>query len=177
MAETKTKPTTTAPHDFIAAVRDPERRADAAALARIFQRATGEQPVMWGPSIVGFGKYHYRYESGREGDMCLAGFSPRSTALTLYVLSGSKDEASLLSRLGKFKRGKGCLYLKRLADVDHSVLEQLVRVSSNHTRVTQQCDVCVESRSANKAARGGASKKTATKAVAARRAAKKRSPS
>jgi hypothetical protein len=152
-AKTKTKPTTTAARDFIAAVPDPGRRADAAALARIFQRATGEKPVMWGPSIVGFGKYHYRYESGREGDMCLAGFSPRSAAFTLYVLSGSKDEPSLLSRLGKFKRGKGCLYLKRLADVDPKVLEELVRVSSAHTRAVQQCDICVESRAANKAAR------------------------
>jgi Domain of unknown function (DU1801) len=146
MARAKTKPTALAPRDFIAAVRDPARRTDAEALARIFQRATGEKPVMWGPSIIGFGTYHYRYESGREGDMCLAGFSPRSTAFALYALSGAKGEDALLARLGKFKRAKACLYIKRLGDVDASVLEELVRSSAAHTRERSQCDICVESR-------------------------------
>jgi hypothetical protein len=164
MAEAKTKPTTTHPDDFIASVRDPARRADAAALVPIFQRATGEKPVMWGPSIIGFGKYHYRYESGREGDMCLAGFSPRSAALVLYVLTGSKDEAGLLSRLGTFKLGKGCLHLKRLADVDLKVLEDLVRRGAAHTRKVKQSDICVESRAARKAAR---TRKAAAKSAAA----------
>lgn len=171
MAEAKTKPTTTSPDDFIAAVRDPERRADATALVSIFQRATGEKPVMWGPAIVGFGKYRYRYESGREGDMCLAGFSPRSTALALYVLSGAKDEERLLSRLGKFGRGKGCLYLKRLADVDQKVLEELVSVSAAHTRDVRQCDLCVTSRAATKTVRA---QKAAKESVATPRAARKR---
>jgi hypothetical protein len=134
MAEAKTKPTTLAPRDFIAKVRDPRQRADALALLRIFQRATGEKPVMWGTSIVGFGKYHYRYESGREGDMCIAGFSPRRAALVVYALSGAKGEGDLLARLGKHKRGKGCLYITRLGDVDPGVLEELVRTSSAHTR-------------------------------------------
>ena len=150
MAEAKTKPTTGKPDEFIASVRDPARRADAAALVRIFRRATGERPVMWGSSIVGFGKYHYRYASGREGDMCLAGFSPRSTALVLYALSGAKGERELLARLGKFKQGKACLYVKRLDDVDAKVLEDLVRQSAAHTRATQQCEICVESRAATK---------------------------
>jgi len=154
MAEAKTKPSALAPREFIAKVKDAQRRADAEALVRIFQRATGEKPVMWGPSIVGFGKYHYRYESGREGDMCLAGFSPRSAALVVYALSGAKGEAELLSRLGRFKRGKACLYVKRLADVDSKVLEELVRKSAAHTRESSQCDICAESRGARKAASG-----------------------
>ena len=153
MAESKTKPTTIAPQEFIAAVPDPRRRADADALVRIFRRATGEKAVMWGPSIVGFGTYHYRYESGREGDMCLTGFSPRSAALVLYALSGAKEEKALLARLGKFKLGKGCLYLKRLEDVDAKVLEELVRRTAVHTRERSQCDICVESRATKKAAR------------------------
>jgi hypothetical protein len=146
MAEAKTKPTALAPREFIATVRDPRQRADALAMVRIFQRATGEKPVMWGPSIIGFGKYHYRYESGREGDMCLAGFSPRSAALVVYALSGAKGEDGLLAKLGKFKRGKGCLYIKHLDDIDSSVLEELVRTSSAHTRERSQCDLCVENR-------------------------------
>jgi hypothetical protein len=153
MAEAKTKPTAIAPEDFVTAVRDPGRRADAEALLRIFRRATGEKPVMWGSSIVGFGKYHYRYASGREGDMCLAGFSPRSTALVLYALSGAKEEKALLARLGAFKLGKACLYLKRLEDVDTKVLEELVRRSAAHTREKSQRDICVDGRSAKKPAR------------------------
>jgi hypothetical protein len=150
MAEAKTKPTALAPRDFIAKVRDPRQRSDALAMVRIFRRATGEKPVMWGPSIIGFGKYHYRYESGREGDMCLAGFSPRSAALVVYALSGAKGEGDLLARLGKFKRGKGCLYIKHLDDVDPGVLEELVRTSSAHTRERSQCDLCVENRKATR---------------------------
>jgi hypothetical protein len=169
MAEAKTKPTVLAPLDFLAKVSDAGRRADAQALVRIFQRATGEKPVMWGPSIVGFGKYHYRYESGREGDMCLAGFSPRSAALVLYALSGAKGESELLARLGTFKRGKGCLYVRRLSDVDPKVLEELVRRSAAHTRERSQCDICVEGRPAAKAARvaKGSEKPRGSKAAAA----------
>jgi hypothetical protein len=159
MADAKTKPTAQSARDFLAAVPDPRRRADAQELARIFQRATGEKPVMWGAAIVGFGSYHYRYDTGREGDMCIAGFSPRSGAFALYVLSGAKQESALLERLGKHDRGKACLYVKRLADVDRNVLEELVRTSSEHTRKTQQCDVCVQGRAAPKARRA-ASKAT-----------------
>ena len=127
--QNKTKPTALAARDFIAGVRDPARRADATALVRIFQRATGEKPVMWGSSIIGFGTYHYRYESGREGDMCLAGFSPRSNAFAVYALSGAKGENELLAKLGRHKRGKGCLYVAKLADVDAKILEELVRTA------------------------------------------------
>ena len=138
MAESKTKPTSVTAGEFIARVPDPVRRADAAALVRIFQRASGEPPVMWGPSIVGFGKYHYKYESGREGDVCLVGFSPRSAALVLYARSGAKGEEARLAALGKYKTGKGCLYVKRLADLDVKALEALVRASADHMRERAQ---------------------------------------
>lgn len=128
---------------FIAGVTDPERRKDATALVKLFQRATGEKPVMWGSSIIGFGSYHYKYDSGREGDMCLVGFSPRSSALVLYVRSGADGEDARLAKLGKYKSGAGCLYVKRVADLDAGVLEELVRASAEHTRAKQQCDVCV----------------------------------
>lgn len=100
--------------------------ADGAALAALMTRATGEPPVMWGPSIVGFGHYRYRYASGREGEMCRVGFAPRKAELVLYVGAGRPEQAALLERLGKHKTGKGCLYVKRLADVDQGVLEQIV---------------------------------------------------
>jgi hypothetical protein len=147
-AKNKTTPTALAPRAFLAKVTDAKRRADAEALVKIFQRATGEKPVMWGSAIVGFGSYHYRYESGREGDMCLAGFSPRASAFSIYTLSGAATEPALLARLGKYKRGKGCLQITRLADVDLAVLEDLVRTSSAHTRERQQCDICVDGRAA-----------------------------
>jgi hypothetical protein len=162
MGESKTKPTSVTAAEFIARVPDPVRRADAEALVKIFQRASGEPPVMWGPSIVGFGKYHYKYESGREGDMCLVGFSPRSTALVLYARSGAKGEDARLAALGKYKSGAGCLYVKRLADVDMKVLEDLVRASAAHTREREQCDVCVTNR-ADKASKRAAAKKPAPK--------------
>jgi hypothetical protein len=150
MSEAKTKPTSVSVADFLAGVAHEERRKDAKKLSALFARATGEKAVMWGPSIVGFGKYHYTYESGREGDMCIAGFSPRSSALVLYVLAGAKQQAALLAKLGKHTTGKGCLYLKKLADVDVEVLEELVRVSAAHVRATQRCDTCVASRKARK---------------------------
>jgi predicted GIY-YIG superfamily endonuclease len=170
MAESKTKQTTVSAAQFIAKVPDASQRADAETLVRIFQRATGEQPVMWGPSIVGFGKYHYVYESGREGDMCLAGFSPRSAALALYVLSGATGEDALLARLGKHTTGKGCLYVKRVADVDEKVLEELVRVSAAHTRERQQCDKCVTDRAEKKVIRTAAKKKPPAKKTRTARA-------
>src|SRR4051812_39489298 len=153
MAEAKTKPTNVTAAEFIARVPDPVRRADAEALVRIFQRATGEPAVMWGPSIVGFGKYHYKYESGREGDMCLVGFSPRTSALVLYARSGADGEEERLARLGKYKGGKGCLYVKRLADLDVAALEELLRASANHMRERSQCDVCVTNRAEKTAKR------------------------
>ena len=153
MGESKTKPTKVSAAKFIARVQDPKRRADAEMLVLIFMRASGEPPVMWGPSIVGFGQYHYKYESGREGDMCLVGFSPRSAALVLYARSGAKGEEARLAKLGKYKSGAGCLYVKRLADIDVDTLEELVRASAEHTRERSQCDVCVTNRAKTKRAK------------------------
>jgi uncharacterized protein DUF1801 len=126
MAENKTKPTTVSVAAFIAAIADPTRRADAKALVKLMQSAAGEKPQMWGPSIIGFGSYHYRYESGREGDMPIIGFSPRKPATVLYSMIGSSECKALLAKLGKHTTGKGCLYIKKLADVDQQVLEAIV---------------------------------------------------
>jgi hypothetical protein len=115
---------------FIDAVRDEHRRSDARELCELMRSVTREQPVMWGPTIVGFGSYHYRYESGRTGDAPLAGFSPRKANLVLYLVGGFADRyPGLLDKLGPHKTGKACLYLKRLGDVDLDVLRQLVERS------------------------------------------------
>ncbi|TRW14163.1 DUF1801 domain-containing protein [Glacieibacterium frigidum] len=133
MAETKTKPTSVSVDDFIASVEKPVRRADAATLCDLMARVTGETPTMWGPTIIGFGTYHYRYASGHEGDMCRVGFSPRAANLVLYV--GSFPELdSLLGRLGKFKGSKSCLYVNKLADIDLAVLEDIIRRSYEAAR-------------------------------------------
>lgn len=126
MANNKTKPTSLSVAAFIGAITDPTRRADAKALIKLMQSAAGEKPRMWGPSIIGFGSYHYKYESGREGDMPLIGFSPRKTATVLYNVTGSADSKALLPKLGKHTTGKGCLYIKKLADVDQQVLKAIV---------------------------------------------------
>ena len=126
MAENKTKPTEVSVAAFVDGLTDQSRRADAQALVKLMQRATGEKPKMWGPSIIGFGSYHYTYESGREGDMPEAGFSPRKAATVLYGLMGFSGSEELLAKLGKYTNGKGCLYVKKLADVDQKVLEALV---------------------------------------------------
>jgi hypothetical protein len=124
MAENKTKPTKLSVPAFIAAVADPARRADSKTLIKLMQSATGEKPKMWGSSIVGFGSYHYKYESGREGDMPLVGFSPRKTAMALYSMGGFSGSEALRAKLGSAE--KGCLYIKKLADVDRNALETLI---------------------------------------------------
>ncbi len=126
MAENKTQVTDVDPREFIAAVEHPTRRTDAETLLEMFERVTGCEPKMWGPSIVGFGRYHYRYESGREGDFMLTGFSPRASNLVLYVLPGYDDIGDRLAELGKHRIGKSCLYVNKLADVDLDVLEGIV---------------------------------------------------
>jgi hypothetical protein len=126
MAENKTKPTNVTVSAFIAALTDETKRADAKALVKLMQSATGEKPKMWGPSIIGFGSYHYTYESGREGDMPLAGFSPRKAATVVYGMTGFGESEALRAKLGKHTTGGGCLYIKKLADVDQSVLETLI---------------------------------------------------
>lgn len=136
MAELKTKAHDGSVDRFLAAVPDERRRADARTVLALMREVTGEEPRMWGPSIVGFGSYHYRYATGHEGDSCLTGFSPRKTALTLYVMPGFERFEEILGRLGKFKAGKGCLYLSKLADVDLAALRELVAASVAHLRTT-----------------------------------------
>ena len=126
MAENKTKATKVSVAGFIAAVADEGRRGDAKALVKLMQAASGEKPAMWGPSIIGFGTHHYVYDSGREGYMPIVAFSPRKPALVLYALSGAPGAEALLAKMGKFTMGKGCIYVKKLADIDLKVLEKLV---------------------------------------------------
>jgi hypothetical protein len=126
-AEMKTAPTAQSADAFLAAVEPERRREDGLALLAFFNRVTGLAPVMWGPSIVGYGRYAYKYESGREGEFFLTGFSPRKSALTVYVMPGYRDMSDKLARLGKHKTGKSCLYINKLADVDLDVLEEIVR--------------------------------------------------
>jgi hypothetical protein len=129
MAELKTKKSAASVTGFLEKVEDPERRKDCKALVAMMRRATGARPVMWGSSIVGFGSYHYVYASGREGDWPLTGFSPRKNDLTLYIMAGFDRYKPLMAKLGKYKTGKSCLYVKRLADVDPRVLERLIAES------------------------------------------------
>jgi hypothetical protein len=129
MPEAKTKPTRVSVTKFLAAIPDERRRREARALLKVFKAATGKRPVMWGPSIVGYGSYHYKYASGHEGDCCLTGFSPRKAAISVYVMAGFAEYGSLLKKLGPHKKSVGCLYLKRLDGVDLKVLEQMIRKS------------------------------------------------
>jgi hypothetical protein len=122
MADNKTKPTKISVAAFIDSITDQSRRADAKALVKLMQKASGEKPTMWGPSIIGFGSHHYVYDSGREGDMPVVAFSPRKAATVLYGLSSAE---ALLPKLGKHTRGKGCVYIKKLVDVDQKVLETM----------------------------------------------------
>ena len=126
MAANKTKPTSASVDGFIAAVENPRRRADALVSLEIYKEVTGLQPVMWGPSIIGFGSYHYVYESGREGDAPLAGFSPRKANMTYYVGDDFEGAEALYARLGKHKKTVSCLYVNKLDDVDLDVLRQII---------------------------------------------------
>jgi hypothetical protein len=126
MAENATVETDASADDFVAAVESPARRDDARTLLAMMRRATGVEPRMWGGSIVGFGRYHYRYESGREGDWARVGFSPRKANLAIYLSYKPDDYPALLERLGKHSTGASCLYVRRLADVDLAVLEEMV---------------------------------------------------
>jgi hypothetical protein len=139
MAQNKTAPTPVDPYDFIEQVADEQKRDDSRELVKLMQKATGHPPKMWGPTIVGFGTRRYKYDSGREGEICLAGFSPRKPNLVLYIGS-SLDDENLMSRLGKHKRGKGCLYIKKLDDVDRAVLKELVVRSIAESRKRDVCD-------------------------------------
>ncbi len=126
MAEPKTRPTEINVDDFLAAVEPADKRADSLTLDRLFRKVTGFTPRMWGPTIIGYGRYAYRYESGHSGESPATGFSPRKGEHSLYVGAGDENAAPLLARLGTFRIGKSCLYIKRLTDVDPDVLELLI---------------------------------------------------
>jgi hypothetical protein len=126
--ENITRPTTADVTAFLEAVEHPVRRADALALDALFRKVTGWQPRLWGPSMVGYGSYHYVYASGREGDMLATGFAPRKANLSIYIMPGYREYADILSRLGKHRHGKACLYINKLADIDGDVLAELIRV-------------------------------------------------
>jgi hypothetical protein len=132
VAENKTQPTDASVTAFLDAVEDETRRSDARRVLELMRDVTGEEPRMWGPSIVGFGDYHYRYESGREGDWFLTGFAPRKANLVLYIMSGFPRHAELMERLGKHRTGKSCLYVNRFDDLDLDVLRELIRRSVEH---------------------------------------------
>ena len=134
MAEPKTKKTAASVKDFLNSVPDERKRKDSFAILKLMQEVTGAKPAMWGPSIVGFGSYHYKYASGREADWPLAGFSPRKQNLTLYIMAGFDGYGELLGKLGKHKTGKVCVYINRLEDVDLATLKELVRRSVEHMR-------------------------------------------
>lgn len=135
MAENKTHATSASVEDFIAAITDDERRKDCLALLAMMQRVTGCKPYMFGPTIVGFGSYHYEYESGHKGEACITGFASRKPDLTIYILPGFLARESMMAKLGKHKTGKSCLYVRRLSDVDMAVLEKLVRASVKYMRM------------------------------------------
>ena len=129
MAEMKTIQTEASVEDFLNLIEDNQKREDCFEIVKMMKQVTKKEPKMWGPSIIGFGSYHYKYESGREGDSPQIGFSPRKQNITLYILSGSDHENPLLQKLGKHSISKVCLYIKRLADVDKKVLLELIKVS------------------------------------------------
>lgn len=132
MAKNKTMPTDVDVNEYIAAVENQQQREDSEYLVRLLQEITGERPYMWGPSIIGFGSYHYKYASGHEGDAPLLGFSPRKNATSLYIYSETEENKKLLSSLGKYKMGKVCIYVKKLSDVDESVMRKIAENSIHY---------------------------------------------
>lgn len=129
MAELKTKPTQANVKEFLNQIPDKERRDDCFAIAKLMEEITGDKPKMWGPSIVGFGTYRYKYASGREGDWMVTGFSPRKKDLTLYIMMGFEKHPELMQQLGKHSTGKSCLYIKRLSDIHVPTLKKLIKAS------------------------------------------------
>ena len=139
MAELKTKPTNASVEKFFNQITDEVRREDCFKVAKMMEEITGEKPKMWGPSIVGFGSYHYKYASGREGDWPIAAFSPRKQDLTIYILPGLAEQAELLQQLGKHRTAKSCLYIKRLSDIHVPTLKKLIRWSvKSMTQMTKK---------------------------------------
>ena len=132
MADLKTQPTDESVERYLEGIEDPQQKDDCRRLLALMRRATGEAPKMWGDALVGFGEYHYRYDSGREGNWFLTGFAPRKGKLSIYVTAGFERYDHLMAVLGTYKTGKSCLYLKRLDDVDLTVLEELIGQSARH---------------------------------------------
>ncbi|MFW6232585.1 MAG: DUF1801 domain-containing protein [Bacteroidota bacterium] len=142
MAELKTKVNDADVNDFLNKIDDEKKRADAFEILGIFKEVTGAEPKMWGGSIIGFGDYHYKYESGREGDWFEAGFSPRKQNFSIYILSGLTSRGEYLSKLGKYKTGKSCLYIKKLDDIDKNVLREIIENSVKSIRSGNQSGAC-----------------------------------
>ena len=138
MAEQKTQPTQFNVNDFIKAIPHEEKQKDGFAILEMMKRITKLEPIMWGPTIIGFGEYHYKYDSGHEGDAALLAFSPRKQKLVLYVLTKFKGEQDLLKKLGKHKTGKVCLYINKLDDIDLEVLEEIIVASWDHVKVSMK---------------------------------------
>lgn len=134
MAQNKTTENNSSVNDFIETVADPVKKRDSHSLVKIIQETTGLEARMWGTAIIGFGSYHYKYESGREGDAPLVGFSPRANAISLYTAADPNTKADLLSKFGKFKTGKSCIYVKRLGDIDLDILKEMIRNSVAYLR-------------------------------------------
>ena len=135
MAELKTKPTKASVTEFLDSIKDEQKRKDSKQLAKLFKEVTGHKPVMWGPSIVGYGTFHYKSDrSKQEGDWPLAGFSPRVQNLTVYIMPGFARYDTLMKKLGKYKTGVSCLYFKKLEDIDQSVLKELVKESADYVK-------------------------------------------
>ncbi|MEB8328815.1 DUF1801 domain-containing protein [Flavobacteriaceae bacterium KMM 6897] len=132
MSENKTKPTNSSVIQFINSIDNETKRNDSFTVLEKMKEITGKPPVMWGESIVGFGSYHYKYDSGREGDMLITGFSPRKQNLTLYIMDGFDGYQELLTKLGPHKTGKSCLYIKKISDIDMDILTELISTSFTH---------------------------------------------
>lgn len=140
MSELKTQPNDGDVEQFLHSVDNKRRKQDSLVMLDVMKEVTGKEPKMWGGSIIGFGSYHYKYESGREGDWFLTGFSPRKQSLTLYIMPGFEKYDELMGKLGKYKTGKSCLYINKLDDVDMDVLKQLVAESVQHMEQTETTD-------------------------------------
>lgn len=132
MAENKTHQTANSVADYLASIENERRRKDCKAVMKLMREATGKRAKMWGSSLIGFGRYHYKYDSGREGDMPLTGVSPRKQNLVVYIMPGFKPYGDLMKRLGRHKTGKSCLYINNLADIDIKVLSLLIKKSARH---------------------------------------------
>ena len=140
MAELKTKPNKVSVEKFLKSIKDEKKREDSFKVLELMKKITKEEPVMWGPSIVGFGKYHYKYASGREGDWFLTGFSPRKQNLTIYIMSGFKHYNELMKKLGKHKTGSSCLYINTLENIDMKVLKELITESVKYMKAKKWSD-------------------------------------